>query len=149
MRSRAAGLATLPALLAAASCGAPPGPPPACLSGAQSVLDALEAAPGAVRIDGTTPISECLAANPGPGTAEGVGGALVEAAAKLADNVAQRHDSRSALELGYLVGAARRGAGEVPTVHSELLRRLELETERLDTGAPSYRQGQRAGETSG
>ena len=57
--------------------------PVACLEGADAYVGALAAAPGEVRLDGETPISECLAENQQAGDLATVGEALVEAATEL------------------------------------------------------------------
>jgi hypothetical protein len=129
-------------------CGPADQPPAACLSGPQELLSALKTAPDAVTLDGT-PISACLADTADPSASQAVGGDLVDAASTLATRVAEAHDSASATQLGYLVGAVRRGAGDPPGVHAELLRRLELELERVDVRSPSFRQGEKAGEATG
>jgi hypothetical protein len=131
----------------AAGCGAAQPLPAGCLAGSEAILDALEAAPGPVRVE-ETPISACLGQTASVDQAPALG-SLVDAAAGLADSVAEDHDSRSALELGYLIGAVRKGAGDPPGVHSELLRRLALELERVDTRSPSFRRGEEAGRASG
>ena len=78
-----------------------------------------------------------------------MGANFVQTATELVTQVADAHDSASATQLGYLVGAVRKGAGDPPTLHAELLRRLELEAEGVDTKSPSYIEGEQAGETSG
>jgi hypothetical protein len=143
-RALAAGLAVT---VAAAGCGAGAELPAGCLAGQEAVLDALEAAPDPVRIEGT-PISACFGQTGAAEQAPALG-SFVDAAATLADAVAQSHDSRSALELGYLIAAIRKGAGDPPGVHYELLRRLDLELERVDIKSPSFRKGQQAGAESG
>jgi hypothetical protein len=142
-------LLTVAALaVALAGCGAAPQIPTACLAGPAAIRTALEAAPGPVTLDGT-PISACLDQSGDPAAAQGVGTSLVDVASGLADAVADKHDSASATQLGYLIGAVRKGAGETPTLNAELLRRLELEAGRIDTDSPSYKRGEKAGETSG
>jgi coenzyme F420-reducing hydrogenase delta subunit len=130
-----------------AGCGAGQSLPAGCLAGPEAILDALETAPDPVTVEGTR-ISDCFGQTANADQAPALG-SFVDAAATLAAAVAEQHDSRSALELGYLMGAIRKGAGDPPGVHSELLRRLDLELERIDTESPSFRKGERAGEASG
>ena len=98
--------------------------PVACLEGAPVYLDALAAAPGEVRLQGETPISDCLAENQQGGDLATVGEAMIEAATEL--NAEGRADpgGDANLQLGYLVGAAERGAEETEGIHADLLRRL-------------------------
>jgi hypothetical protein len=98
--------------------------PVACLEGARTYLRALEDAPGTVRLQGETPISDCLAENQAGGALATVGTAMVAAATEL--NAEARLDPGGAesLQLGYLLGAAQRGADGTEGIHAELLRRL-------------------------
>lgn len=98
--------------------------PAACLEGSGAYLRALETAPGEVLLGGETPISECLAENQDGGALATVGTATVEAATEL--NAAARAEpgGDANLQLGYLVGAMRRGAEETEGIHSDLVRRV-------------------------
>ena len=96
-----------------------------------------------------TRISDCLDQTGDAALSQSVGANLVQTATELVTQVSDAHDSASATQLGYLVGAVRKGAGDPPTLHAELLRRLELEAEGVDTKSPSYVEGEQAGETSG
>jgi hypothetical protein len=125
----AAVLALFAAALAclAAGCGKQDDSTPvACLEGAEAYVGALAAAPGAVRLDGETPISECLAENQQGGDLASVGEALVGATTEL--NAAARAEpgGDANLQLGYLIGAAQRGADSSEGIHSDLLRRLTV-----------------------
>jgi hypothetical protein len=122
--------------------------PDACLSSPDVIRKALKAAPRPVTLQGT-PISACLDQTGGADLAQSVGANLVQTATELVTQVTDAHDSASATQLGYLVGAVRKGAGEPPTLHAELLRRLELEAEGVDTKSPSYVEGEQAGEATG
>jgi hypothetical protein len=55
----------------------------------------------------------------------------------------------AALRLGYLVGAARRGASETQGVHDELIRRIEQELAGVDRRSPAYQRGYDAGRARG
>ena len=57
--------------------------PAACLGGTDAFLTALESAPDAVRLEGSTPISECIVEAQAGGELAQVGEALVGAATEL------------------------------------------------------------------
>jgi hypothetical protein len=130
--------------------------PVACLEGTGTYLAALRDAPGQVRLNGETPISECLTENQPGGDLATVGGAMVRAATRL--NAEARAEPRgpAPLRLGYLVGAAERGAEETAGIHAELVRRLEAAAS-YDPGAGAppaafsdgYATGYDAGRTEG
>jgi hypothetical protein len=118
-------LAALTGLIAIAGCGGPDDSTPvACLEGASAYLRALEDAPGEVELGGTTPISDCLAQNQTGGDLATVGTTMLTATTKL--NVGARAEPGGAanLRLGYLLGAAQRGADGTEGIHAELIRRL-------------------------
>jgi hypothetical protein len=100
--------------------------PVACLEGTRVYLDALGDAPGEVRLKGETPIGDCLAENQEGGELATVGEAMVEAATQL--NAAARAEpgGDAGLQLGYLIGAVQRGAGETEGIHADLVRRLAV-----------------------
>ena len=112
--------------LAAAGCGEPGRLDPGRLPGrAGAYLTALERAPARSKLAGETPISDCLAENqqagdlarrrrrdgrePRPGSTP-----------KRAPNPAAPRN----LQLGYLLGAAQRGADGTEGIHADLIRRL-------------------------
>lgn len=118
-------IAVLAATTALAGCGAPDDSTPvACLEGAPVYVRALEAAPGEVELRSSTPISACLAPNQTGGDLATVGTAMLGAATKL--NAAARAEpgGEANVQLGYLLGAAERGAEETEGIHAELVRRL-------------------------
>lgn len=125
MCRRAAIAVLVGGLLVVTGCGGPDDHTPvACLEGAGAYLRALERAPGAVRLGSETPISECLAENQSGGDLATVGSAMVTAATRL-DAAARAHPGGAAnLRLGYLLGAAERGASRTEGIHADLLRRL-------------------------
>ena len=113
--------------LVAAGCGSrETSTPVACLEGSRAYLAALEEAPGEVRLDGETPISECLAENQQGGDLATVGVAMVEAATELNAEARAEPGGDANLQLGYLIGAAQRGADESGGIHADLLRRLTV-----------------------
>jgi hypothetical protein len=132
MRSMRARLAVALAVLAAipaAGCGGGRGggsTPVACLEGTGAYLKALAAAPGSVRLAGETPISDCLVENQQGGDLATVGEATVETATRLNARARAEDGGGSAVQLGYLIGAAQRGAEDTEGIHSDLVRRLTV-----------------------
>lgn len=123
MRARIA--IALSALVVLAGCGSTDGSTPvACLEGAGPYLRALEDTPGAVKLQGDTPISSCLTENQAGGALANVGTAMVAAATELNADARVRPGGAANVQLGYLVGAAQRGADGTQGIHAELLRRL-------------------------
>ncbi len=100
--------------------------PVACLGGTSAYLTALEEAPAKVRLSGNTPISDCLTENQDGGELAGVGEAMVEAATKLSAEARAEPGGDASLRLGYLLGAARRGADQTEGIHTDLVRRLTV-----------------------
>ena len=147
-----AGLAAL-----AAGCGSQgDSTPVACLEGTGAYLAALRAAPGAVEVGGETAISECLAQNQSAGDLSTVGTALVEAATRLNAAARARPGGAANVELGYLLGAAERGAAETEGIHSDLVRRLAVAARFAPGREPlsqafqqAYREGFDAGNARG
>jgi hypothetical protein len=122
MRARTA-LATA-AALAIGACGKSTPPlSAACTGGSAPLAAALVAAPGAVRLADGTRLSDCVSRADGDAELQEV----AAAATSLADQLAAKavSDESSALRLGYLVGAAQRGARHTAGIHAELVRRLE------------------------
>lgn len=113
--------------------------PAGCGEGPATVLKALEKAPGRVTLLGA-PISACFNRYSRGEAVQVVGSSLVNAAQQLADR-------QQALELGYLVGAARRGYNR-SGIGGELVRRLEAEGAAVEDRA-AYRRGLRAGTARG
>ncbi len=95
--------------------------PAACSEGPDSILRALTRAPAAVRLGDGTRLSECVERAFSNGEVQELGFALTPAA----DRLAARRTTGAALQLGYLVGAVRRGASQTNGIHSELVRRME------------------------
>jgi hypothetical protein len=122
--------------------------PSACRDGASAVRAALRAAPHDVRLGGE-PLSACLHGGSDGGALSDVGAAYVNAAGGLAQAAVARPDGPEATQLGYLVGAARRGAADAQGVASELIRRLEQELVPVDRRSRAFRRGERAGRSGG
>ena len=116
-----AALIAIPAL-AGCSSGEDEDAPAACLAGADAYLTALRDAPGDVKLEGETPISDCLTPDQEGGQLASIGQEMIAAATDL--NAAAQKDpgGRAALELGYLVGAVERGS---EGIHADLGRRLD------------------------
>jgi hypothetical protein len=151
-------LIALGALLALAGCGGghEKTTPVACLEGKAAYLEALRAAPREVVVAGAEPISECLAENQEAGELSSVGEALIAAATALNAEAREEPGGRANLELGYLVGAAERGASGTEGIHADLLRRLTVAARFAPGGKPltkpflaTYEEGFEAGREGG
>ncbi len=130
--------------------------PVACLEGADAYVKALQRAPEEVRLEGETPISDCLASNQQAGDLARVGESLVDAATGLNAEGRDRPGSDAALRLGYLLGAAERGAEDSEGIHSDLIRRLTVAARYAPGKQPlspaflrEYRTGYAAGQSNG
>jgi hypothetical protein len=99
--------------------------PAACLEGSDAYVQALDGAPGEATLgDQETRISACLSENQQGGDLATIGEAMVGAATRLNAEARQDPGGDANLELGYLVGAAQRGADGTEGIHTELVRRL-------------------------
>ncbi len=151
-RSSIAFVAVALALLA--GCGAKKNDvaPAACLVTNNGYLRALERAPGAVRLAGTTPISDCLVPDQDAGQLANIGREMIVAATKL--NLRARAGSETAtVQLGYLIGAVAKGADPI---HTDLVRRLNSAARFSRTGGTlsasferAFGRGYAAGHSSG
>ena len=145
------------ALVVLAGCGSTDSSTPvACLEGEGAYLKALEAAPDEVELGGGTLISECLAENQKAGDLATVGTTLVGVATKLNAEARDEPGGEASLRLGYLLGAAERGASQTDGIHAELIRRLTSAARYSpDNRPPSaaflrvYREGFDAGQAGG
>jgi hypothetical protein len=137
--------------LAASGCGNDERPlPAACATGARPVTQALIRAPGPVRLAGDTKLSSCVERARSEADIQTIGIVFTRVADELAAGLRTSDDA--ALQLGYLVGAVRKGARHTNGIHEELVRRVE-QTTGLE-GAPAARRtafdrGLAAGERSG
>jgi hypothetical protein len=130
--------------------------PVACLEGAGAYEKALRDAPGEVRLQGETPISDCLASNQQAGDLAQVGEAMIEAATSLSAKAREEDGGDAAVQLGYLLGAATRGAESSEGIHSDLVRRLTVSARYAPDKEPlspqflsAYREGFDAGHSGG
>ena len=146
-RGGAAAAAALVLTQAACSSGAER-VPPACMDSSGAFVRALAAAPGPVSVDGTR-ISRCFARRSSSADVENVGAGLITVAEQLSSRAHVHPHSRSATELGYLIGASERGAARTEGIHYELLRRLQMELVGLNTRTPEYASGEAAGKRFG
>jgi hypothetical protein len=145
------GPAAIASVLAVAAAGCreeEPELPAACRAGAVEVGQALTAAPREVRLDGTT-LSECVDGSTDAADLEAVGGTLVDVATRLAKKARSEPEGAAALQLGYLLGAVRRGAEKTPGTHYDVVKRLEQEAGDLSRRSDAFRTGERAGRASG
>jgi hypothetical protein len=157
MRVPIAAILVTACVVLAAGCGKQDDSTPvACLEGAGAYVSALSAAPGEVRLDGETPISACLAENQQGGDLATVGEALVEATTELNGEARSDPGGNANLQLGYLLGAAQRGADSSEGIHADLIRRLTVAARYAPGREPlpaaflaTYREGYDAGHAKG
>ena len=155
MRLAAALLTALLVLLA--GCGSSDDSTPvACLEGAAAYERALKAAPEEVLLEDETLISECLTRNQSGGDLSRVGEAMIETATALNAEAREDPGGSAALQLGYLLGAVKRGTEESEGIHTDLLRRLVVAARFAPGKQPlpspfiaTYREGFAAGRSDG
>jgi hypothetical protein len=130
--------------------------PVGCLEGSSAYVKALAGAPGEVKLDDGTPISDCLTENQQGGDLATVGAALVEAATELNAETRAEPGGDTNFQLGYLIGAAQRGADSTEGIHADLLRRLTVAARYAPGDRPlspaflaAYRRGFDAGHERG
>jgi hypothetical protein len=127
--------------------------PDACLVGHQSYLQALQRAPAPVTLGGTTAISDCLVPEQSQGQLASIGQEMIVAASKLNAEARRDPTGPAPLELGYLLGAASKGADPI---HTDLVRRLNSAAHFSESGQTlpasferAFGRGYAAGHTSG
>jgi hypothetical protein len=146
---RAVSVALLLGALLLAGCSDEEEPVPvSCRQGPDAVRSALRDAPGRVSLGGT-PLSACITDTTGGGPLQEVGQSYLAVASSLADDAARDPNGVSAMRLGYLMGAVQRSRTGAQGVGSELGRRLQMEAARVDSDAPAFRRGERAGRRHG
>jgi hypothetical protein len=138
--------------LCAQACGASHEPlSPLCTAGSRPIERALHAAPGRVRLADGSAISDCITRARSDSELQEIGLVLTRAGDHFAARA--RRDPAAAASLGYLVGAARRGAATTSGIHAELVRRLEQSAAFLVGASPrldaALRRGMAAGESTG
>jgi len=157
MRFAAAAVLLAALALAGVGCGSQDNSTPVdCLEGAAAYEQALRKAPGEVLLGGETPISDCLAENQKAGDLARVGEAMLETATALSAQAREENGGAAALRLGYLIGAAERGASSSEGIHSDLVRRLTVAARYAPGGQPlspafmrAYEAGYAAGRREG
>ena len=145
---RALALAVLAYLVAVAGCGGTnDSTPAACLEGPSFYLHKGR--------DGVL-ISECLPKNQQAGDLATVGLAMLRATTKLNAEARAEPGGAANLQLGYLLGAAERGAQATEGIHDELVRRLTAAARYSPDNRPlpaaflaTYRRGFDAGQAQG
>jgi hypothetical protein len=143
--------------LLAAACGRQSGldkAPAACVGGlagerVAGLRAALTRAPGQVALADGTLISDCLANDLSSGDIQTVGSTLLTVTQELADASQRRRSAAALTQLGYLIGAAHRGAARGQGGAGELVRRLDQELSDVDVSSPAYQAGERAGRAAG
>jgi hypothetical protein len=143
-------MAAVVALVAAlAGCGSSVAEkmPAACIQGPGAVMTALAGAPRDVSMNGVR-ISQCFNRDAGGTDEQILGTNLLSAAQQLGDRAASDPEGDAALQLGYLIGAAQRGARR-NGLAAELIRRLQQEQGSLAARSAAFRRGQRAGLAKG
>jgi hypothetical protein len=125
--------------------------PAACGGNAAGYLKALEAAPGAVRLAGDVPISDCFTGTESPDVDQ----AVIEAASRLNAQARRDPGGQSTVELGYLAGAVHEGTAQVPS-EADLVRRVDSAARYAPGGGTlgaaferAYGKGYAAGEATG
>lgn len=157
MRARLLTLVVAVLAVGSAGCGErDDSTPVACLEGTRVYVEALGDAPGEVRLAGGTPISDCLAENQEAGDLATVGEAMVAAATELNAGAREQPGGDATLQLGYLIGAAKRGADRSEGIHTDLVRRLVVAGRYAPGDQPlppafvrAYREGFDAGQAGG
>ncbi len=153
MRSRLPIPLLLALAVAIAGCGSKgsTATPAACAGSAGAYLDALRSAPGAVRLDGDVPISDCFTGAEPPD----VGAAVIEAASRLNARARRAPGGAATVQLGYLAGAVHEGTAQV-TSDADLVRRVDSAARYVPGGGSpgaaferAFGKGYAAGEATG
>ncbi|MCW2998217.1 MAG: hypothetical protein JWN65_1766 [Solirubrobacterales bacterium] len=135
-RSLAAAMGTT--VVVATGCGPGATPiSPACTESERPIVTALQHAPGAVTLVGGFRLSQCISDGTDEAELQNVGIAFHRAAEDLRVRARQLDGGAAAVQLGYLIGATRRGAKRTNGVMAELQRRVELVGGRLQDEAPA------------
>jgi hypothetical protein len=110
--------------LAVVGCGDHRGPVAStCTSGADTILASLRRAPGPASLPDGTLLSECVSHAISDAQLQNVGSSFIAAG----DDLVRRAptDDGAAMQLGYLAGAAERGASQTEGIARELVDRLD------------------------
>ena len=76
-----------------------------------------------MRLNGETPISDCLVDDQSAGDLADVGASLVRTATFLSAGAERDPGGPQTVQLGYLIGAVQEGASETSGIHADLVRR--------------------------
>lgn len=96
---------------------------PICTESNTKILEALQSAPGPVALEGGVPLSRCVDHARSDADLQNIGFLYGNVARTLAERLPAGDEA--AVQLGFLIGAARRGAAHSNGIHAELVRRLE------------------------
>jgi hypothetical protein len=155
MLKRVAGAIAAGAILLLVGCGNSQDDqaPASCLVGNAAYLRALERAPAPVLLGSTTPISDCLVPEQSQGQLASIGEEMIVAATKLTAESRRDPSGKAPVELGYLLGAASKGADPI---HTDLVRRLNSSAHFSESGGAlpasferGFGRGYQAGRSSG
>jgi hypothetical protein len=150
MAARTAPVALVVALLLAGCARDAESVPAACLGDPAAIEQALARAPARVTLSDGTPLSTCVSRARNDAELQTLGTSLMRVADHL--TAYSSADRVATMRLGYLIGAARRGARKNPGLAANLVRRLE-QTGPSRGGKPEtlfeLRRGERAGEAGG
>jgi hypothetical protein len=110
--------------LAVAGCGEHRGPVAStCTSGGEQILSTLRRAPAHASLPDGTRLSECVSHAISDAQLQNVGSSFIAAGDELVRRAPT--DDGAAFQLGYLAGAAERGASETEGIARELVDRLD------------------------
>jgi hypothetical protein len=123
--------------------------PAACEEGPETLMTALQAAPGQVRLPGGVALADCFQQAAPPASVQNLGSALLATTQQLSDRVRRDPHSDAAVQLGYLVGVVRHGEGVSTGLYYEVTRRVEQELRGLDLHTPEFSRGLEAGKRDG
>lgn len=124
-----------------------------CTAGPRPVASALAKAPRPVTLNDGFALSRCISDGTDDAELQAVGTVFHQVAEDLRVRAREGNDTAAAVQLGYLIGATRRGAKHTNGVMAELQRRVELVGGRLQSEAPALAdavdRGLAAGEKAG
>ena len=123
--------------------------PVECLEGPGAVTTALASAPGEVRLGDRVRISDCFQQAASSADVQNLAAIFITATRRTARRVQAAPHSHAAVELGYLIGAVRRGARTDTGIHYEAGRRVEQELVGVPTETPEFERGLDAGRRAG
>jgi hypothetical protein len=124
--------------------------PSACVGTDQAgYVEALQAAPAAVRLRGGTPISECVSRVRTDAELQNLGVIVHTVAEELADRVRATGDLAAARQLGYLNAAIASGAADSNGIAAELERRVSVTGTGLAEASPAVGRALEQGRVAG